>query len=96
MYRGPLDAPPRFTVPPRVRVPSAPSPPRRSELLEPLTAREAEVLDQIARGAATVQIARALSIAEATVRNHLLRILQKLGARSRLEAVAIARDAGLL
>ena len=45
---------------------------------------------------AAERIARQLHIAPNTVRNHVQRILTKLGATSRLEAVAIARRDGLL
>ena len=55
-----------------------------------LTAREHEVLRLLARGESTPAIARRLFISAATVRNHAQNILTKLGAHSRLEAVAIA------
>jgi PAS domain S-box-containing protein len=56
----------------------------------PLTAREREVLELLARGEGTRAIARRLSISTATVRNHTQSILVKLGVHSRLEAVALA------
>lgn len=61
-----------------------------------LTARELEVLRMLHAGHAAERIARQLHIAPNTVRNHVQRILTKLGATSRLEAVAIARRDGLL
>jgi DNA-binding CsgD family transcriptional regulator len=61
-----------------------------------LTARQAEILTRIAAGRRTREIAAELSISPATVRNHTTAILAALGARSRLEAVAAARQAGLL
>lgn len=61
-----------------------------------LTARELEVLRMLHAGHPADRIARDLHIAANTVRNHVQRILTKLGATSRLEAVAIARRDGLL
>ncbi|MFF2195848.1 response regulator transcription factor [Streptomyces sp. NPDC058157] len=60
-----------------------------------LTAREAEVLDLVARGYDNRRISRELFLAEKTVRNHVTRVFEKLGVASRAEAVARARDAGL-
>lgn len=61
-----------------------------------LTARELEVLDAMARGLSTQQIAEQLTMGSATVRAHAQRILNKLDAHSRLAAVATARQRGLL
>lgn len=61
-----------------------------------LTPRQAEVLRHLAVGASTEQIARELNISVETVRNHIRAVLRKLGARSRLEAVAKARSQGLI
>jgi len=61
-----------------------------------LTQRELEVLRMLHAGHAADRIAGALHIAPNTVRNHVQRVLTKLGATSRLEAVAIARRDGLL
>ena len=55
-----------------------------------LTARELEVLQLLAKGRATDAIAGDLFISINTVRNHVSNILNKLGAHSKLEAVAIA------
>ena len=55
-----------------------------------LTARELEVLQLLAKGRSTDAIARELFISINTVRNHVSNILNKLGAHSKLEAVAIA------
>lgn len=52
-----------------------------------LTGREREVLDLLAEGLSGSQIADRLVISSATVRNHLQRILSKLGVHSRLEAI---------
>lgn len=59
-----------------------------------LTVREREVLHLMAQGANNGSIARALFLSEKTVRNHASVIFAKLGAGSRAEAVARARDAG--
>ncbi|MEU4381850.1 response regulator transcription factor [Micromonospora echinofusca] len=60
----------------------------------PLTSRETEILDLTAAGAPVVEVARALGLAPGTVRNHLGRIARKAGARTRVEAVRVAREAG--
>jgi DNA-binding CsgD family transcriptional regulator len=59
-----------------------------------LTEREREVLRHLAAGHTTRQIADVLCISTATVRNHIQHILAKLGAHSRLEALAIAYHPG--
>ena len=64
--------------------------------LDELTPREFQVLELLARGADTSAIAAELMISEATVRNHIQRILRKLGVHSRLEAVAYAREHDLV
>lgn len=61
-----------------------------------LTRRERETLLLLAEGASTEQLSERLGIARNTARNHVQRVLEKLGARSKLEAVAIARREGLL
>ena len=70
----------------------------RSEhfLEEPLTARELEVLRLLAGGASTSGSAELLGISTATLRAHVQAILRKLGAHSRLEAVAEAARIGLI
>ncbi len=60
-----------------------------------LTDREHEVLDLIARGFDNARVANRLFLSPKTVRNHLSNILGKLGASTRAEAIALARDAGL-
>ncbi|MFD7711217.1 response regulator [Streptomyces sp. NPDC059786] len=60
-----------------------------------LTEREREVLDLVALGCGNHQIARRLTLAEKTVRNHVSAILYKLQVSDRAAAVARARDAGL-
>lgn len=63
---------------------------------EALTPREAEVLALLARGMSNKRIASALSISENTVKVHLARLFQKLGATDRLGAVRSALERGYL
>jgi DNA-binding CsgD family transcriptional regulator len=77
------------------RVPPAPAAAARI-LAEPLTARELEVLHELAAGRSNQEIAHALFVASGTVKAHLNHIFRKLDAASRLQAVAHAREAGLL
>ena len=60
-----------------------------------LTGREREVLDAIARGRSNRAIAAELGISENTVKNHVRRILEKLQASSRMEAVVTGVQLGL-
>jgi DNA-binding CsgD family transcriptional regulator len=61
---------------------------RQGELRELLTARELEILQWIARGRTTREIAAVLVVSPHTVRKHVEHILEKLGVRTRSEAVA--------
>jgi DNA-binding NarL/FixJ family response regulator len=61
-----------------------------------LTPREIEVLYLLAKGRDTPTIAAALFLSVHTVRGYVKEVLRKLGAHSQLEAVAVARRAGLL
>jgi NarL family two-component system response regulator YdfI len=70
--------------------------PVAEELLEPLTGRELEVLDQMAEGLSNKLIAHRLNISEHTVKTHVASIFAKLGASSRTEAVSQAVRRGLV
>jgi DNA-binding CsgD family transcriptional regulator len=61
-----------------------------------ITARERDVLELVAAGYSTAEIARALWITEDTVRTHIKRTLVRLEARTRAHAVAIAYREGLI
>ena len=63
--------------------------------LEMLSAREREILTQIARGASNKAIARELDIAETTVKIHVQHILRKLNLSSRVQAAVYAAGRGM-
>jgi two-component system NarL family response regulator len=68
-----------------------------ARLMQPeLTRRERQVLDVLVDGASNRQIAEGLALSERTVALYVSSILEKLGARSRTQAVAIARRRGLI
>ncbi|MBA3797930.1 MAG: response regulator transcription factor [Actinomycetota bacterium] len=72
--------------------PASVSPERLSELTE----REREVLVCIAKGLSNQELAQQLFIADNTVKTHVKRILTKLGARDRAQAIVIAYESGLM
>lgn len=63
---------------------------------EPLSQREIEVLQLLATGLSNKGIAQTLVIAVSTVKKHLKNIYQKLNVHSRTEAIARARELGIL
>ena len=60
-----------------------------------LTPRERDVLECVAQGLDNAEIATALALSEKTVRNHISRVFDKIGAQHRYEAIVRAREAGL-
>jgi pimeloyl-ACP methyl ester carboxylesterase/DNA-binding CsgD family transcriptional regulator len=61
-----------------------------------LSPREREILGKISEGCTNIEIGRQLFISEKTVRNHVTRIFDKLGVRSRAQAIVLAKDKGLI
>jgi DNA-binding CsgD family transcriptional regulator len=71
-----------------------PQPPR--VIAADLTPRQKQVLELLAAGGSTEQIAAELHLTTETVRNHIRHVLKALGAHSRLEAVVLARRQGVI
>ncbi len=65
-------------------------------LIAPLTARETEILNYVAKGYGNKQIAATLNISEQTIKNHVASIMLKLNANARTQAVVIALQKGLI
>ncbi len=70
--------------------------PAGSDVLDPLSDRELEVLALVARGASNAEIAAELYVSERTVKGHIGSIFTKLGTRDRAAAIILAFDAGLV
>jgi DNA-binding NarL/FixJ family response regulator len=68
----------------------------RSLATERLTPKEQDVLERLAEGLSTKDIARVLGVSEETVKTHLAHIYQKLGVNDRVQAVALAIRRGLV
>ncbi|MEU5963823.1 response regulator transcription factor [Micromonospora parva] len=66
------------------------------ERLAPLTARELEIVREVARGLGNAEIARQLTMSEATVKAHVSRALAKLQAGNRVQLAILVHDADLL
>lgn len=69
--------------------PVAATPPAPADPLDSLSAREREILREIAAGASNKEIARTLAIAETTVKIHVQHILRKLNLSSRVQAAVL-------
>ncbi|GAB2629360.1 DNA-binding response regulator [Paractinoplanes abujensis] len=70
--------------------------PRVDPLLATLSEREREVLEAIGHGATNLEIAERFTLTESTVKKHVGRVLAKIGARDRIQAVIFAYDNGLV
>ncbi|HEX6386103.1 MAG TPA: LuxR C-terminal-related transcriptional regulator [Anaerolineae bacterium] len=70
--------------------------PKYETILEPLSQRELEILRLIATGRTNKEIAELLMIAVSTVKSHINSLYSKLGTGRRTQAIATARDLGLL
>ncbi|MFL5702437.1 MAG: response regulator transcription factor, partial [Ktedonobacteraceae bacterium] len=71
-------------------------PPPAGPLIEPLSARELEVLHLMAVGLSNQEMCERLFLALSTVKGHNRTIFSKLGVQRRTEAVARARELGLV
>jgi DNA-binding NarL/FixJ family response regulator len=98
---GTLGAPDRQSAalpqpsPSHVAAQQAKVPARVAAAVGSLTDREREVLTLVARGETNAEIAVELFLAESTVKTHVHRIMGKIQARDRVQAVLIAHSAGL-
>ncbi|MFF7168976.1 response regulator [Streptomyces pseudovenezuelae] len=79
----------------RVLAPTG-TPPADDPRLRTLTEREREVLVAIGKGWTNTEIAERLVLTESTVKKHVGRVLAKIGARDRIQAVITAYDTGLV
>ena len=88
------EVPVRVEVLVRVSAPFVPDPARVRQL--GITPRELEILEAIAAGLSTREIAAKLFVSENTVKTHSSRLFDKLSAKRRTQAVQIAKAAGLI
>jgi len=77
-------------------LPHSPPPPAKRSPSPVLTTRQLQVLQLLAGGSSTDEIARCLRLSPTTVRNHVASLLSALAAHSRLQAVVKATQTGLL
>ncbi|GAA1485808.1 response regulator [Brachybacterium fresconis] len=97
VHRGDAVIAPSATRRLLARVVATPEPQEQdTSPLDALTEREREVLSLMGRGCSNQEIGARLFVAEATVKTHVGRVLAKLGARDRVQAVIIAFETGLV
>jgi len=87
--------PPSGTGPGGSAGPAGPAPAVHRDLAA-LTPRELEVLTMLGRGLSNSELARQLTLSEATVKTHVARIFAKLTLRDRAQAVVLAYETGLV
>ena len=93
----PVEVPVEVRVEVPVPAPAGPFVPNSARIYElGLTPRELEVLNLVAEGLSTRQMAERLFVSENTVKTHVTRVLDKLGADRRTQAVQLGRDLGII
>jgi DNA-binding NarL/FixJ family response regulator len=85
-----------FRVPEAGQAAPPPPPPGEPETLKPLSDRETEILQLIAKGVSNSEAAKLLSLSKATIRTHLEHIYRKLEVTNRVEAVTEGIRKGLI
>jgi PAS domain S-box-containing protein len=73
-----------------------PAEPLRLKSEPRLTSRQREILELIASGLSTADVAKELTLSSETVRNHLRSVFRELGVHNRVEAIVVAQRLGLL
>ncbi|WP_338866570.1 response regulator transcription factor [Myxococcus stipitatus] len=90
------DSAPASTPPPEAASAPSESPSTEEPLLKPLSDREREILQLIAKGVSNSEAARLLNLSKATIRTHLEHIYRKLEVTNRVEAVTEGIRKGLI
>jgi DNA-binding NarL/FixJ family response regulator len=85
-----------FRVPEPGQAAPPPPPPGEPETLKPLSDRETEILQLIAKGVSNSEAAKLLNLSKATIRTHLEHIYRKLEVTNRVEAVTEGIRKGLI